>query len=210
MKAVIYDFLNKTQVSELDLPAFFQTPFDDKFFSMHFARMKKAHHIPTNKTKNISEISGTTRKPHKQKGTGGARQGSLRSAQFRGGGIAFGPRAVPSFTKLPKSEVFLAKSMLCSEALRNNKLFFVNSVELNSYKTSNAISIFKNYCENDVLKVLIIYDRNSTSVSMNSLLAVRNLSSVSYVDINMLTVADLCYSNCIIFHNDSISSLNLL
>ena len=45
----------------------------------------------THKTKTIAEVSGTTKKPYKQKGTGNARQGSLRATQFRGGGISFGP-----------------------------------------------------------------------------------------------------------------------
>ena len=54
------------------------------------------------KTKTVSEVLGTTKKPFKQKGTGNARQGSLRSVQMRGGGVAHGPRVRSHATKLPK------------------------------------------------------------------------------------------------------------
>src|SRR3546814_4476942 len=58
----------------------------------------------THKTKGVSEISGTTKKPYKQKGTGRARQGSLRSPQFRGGAVIFGPVVRDHGYDLPRSE----------------------------------------------------------------------------------------------------------
>ena len=125
----------------------FSIPFDNKFISMYFSRMKDAWFTPTNKTKNISEISGSTKKPFKQKHTGNARQGSTRSAQMRGGAIAFGPRGVKGFVKIPKGEAILAKSMLLSKALSDGKLFVVNKANLSSNKTKNAVKVLSNFAD---------------------------------------------------------------
>lgn len=104
VKVKVFSLENGSELNkEVDLrEEVFGLPYDNKFMSMYFARMKSASYVPTNKTKNISEVSGTTKKPFKQKHTGNARQGSMRSAQMRGGGIAFGPRAMQGFIKIPK------------------------------------------------------------------------------------------------------------
>ena len=123
----------------------FSIAYDNKFISMYFARMKSASYVPTNKTKNVSEVSGTGKKPFKQKHTGNARQGSMRSAQMRGGGIAFGPRGVCGFVKIPKCEAMLAKSMLLSKALAEGRLFVIDVADFNSCKTKNAKNILSKF-----------------------------------------------------------------
>ena len=73
----------------------------------------------THKTKTIAEVSGTTKKPYKQKGTGNARQGSLRATQFRGGGISFGPVVRSHAQDLPKNPSFgYALRSVCQSAER--------------------------------------------------------------------------------------------
>ncbi len=83
----------------------------------------------THKTKVISEVSGTTKKPFKQKGTGGARQGSLRSAHMRGGGVIFGPVVRSHAHSLPKKIRLLGLKSALSSKAKDGKLIVIESTE---------------------------------------------------------------------------------
>ena len=194
MKVKIYSLESGEMLdNEVELDdSVFNVAYDDKFISMYFARMKKAGYVPTNKTKNISEISGTTKKPYKQKHTGNARQGSTRSAQMRGGAIAFGPRAMERKIKIPKREASLAKVMLLSKIASMGKLFVIQKAQFNSLKTSNAKKVLANF---DNGRVIIINDSN---VDANSLLAVRNLQNAKFISNDMLTAKDLFYADAVL------------
>ena len=187
MKVKIYSLESgKALDNEMELEdAFFNIPYDSSFMSMYFARMKKASYVPTNKTKNVSEISGSGKKPYKQKHTGNARQGSTRSAQMRGGGVAFGPRGAVAKIKIPKGEAMLAKSMMFSKALNEGRLFLIQKAHLKSVKTSNAKKILSSNAKKSVLII------NGNDIDKNSLLAVRNIDGVKFVSSDMLTVYDL-------------------
>lgn len=187
--------------NEIDLnDNVFNIAYDNTFISMYFARMKKAGYTPTNKTKNISEISGTTKKPYKQKHTGNARQGSTRSAQMRGGAIAFGPRAMDRKIKIPKGEASLAKAMLLSKIVAMKKLFVIQKAQFNSLKTSNAKKVLAKF---DAGKVIIV---NDGGVDANSLLAVRNLQNAKFVSNDMLTARDLFYADAVLIDMSSVNN----
>ena len=83
----------------------------------------------THKTKTISEISGTTKKPFKQKGTGSARQGSLRSAQMRGGATIFGPVVRSHAYDLPKKVRKLALRVALSAKVAEGKLIVLDNAK---------------------------------------------------------------------------------
>src|SRR6059058_2810405 len=89
----------------------------------------------TNKTKGISEISGTTRKPYKQKGTGRARQGSLRSPQFRGGARIFGPVVRSHAFDLQKKVRRLGLKTALSAKQGEGKLVVIDEARLDDAKT---------------------------------------------------------------------------
>jgi large subunit ribosomal protein L4 len=89
----------------------------------------------THKTKGISEISGTTRKPYKQKGTGRARQGSLRSPQFRGGATIFGPVVRSHAFDLPKKVRRLGLKCALSAKRAEGKLVVIDAATLGEAKT---------------------------------------------------------------------------
>ncbi|MBX9697298.1 MAG: 50S ribosomal protein L4 [Alphaproteobacteria bacterium] len=89
----------------------------------------------THKTKGVSEISGTTRKPYKQKGTGRARQGSLRSPQFRGGAVIFGPVVRSHEIKLPKKVRKLGLKTALSQKFNEGKLVVIDSLDVKNAKT---------------------------------------------------------------------------
>ena len=91
----------------------------------------------THATKDISGVSGTTKKPFKQKGTGNARQGSLRSPQFRGGATIFGPVVRSHAYSLPKKIRAMGLKSALSEKVANGKLFILDSVEIAKPKTKD-------------------------------------------------------------------------
>ena len=89
----------------------------------------------THASKGISDISGTTRKPHKQKGTGRARQGSLRSPQFRGGAVIFGPQPRSHAHKLPKKVRQLGLRMALSGKLTEERFLVLDRFSSSEGKT---------------------------------------------------------------------------
>lgn len=97
----------------------------------------------THASKGISDVSGTTRKPYKQKGTGRARQGSLRSAQFRGGGCIFGPVVRSHEHDMPKKVRKMALRSVFSDKLKNDRLFVCDFSGLKGGKTKGLLEAFK-------------------------------------------------------------------
>lgn len=89
------------------------------------------------KTKGISDISGTTKKPHRQKGSGRARQGSLRSPQFRGGAVIFGPVVRTHSFSLPKRVRRQALQGALSALLKENKIFLADKLDVSSPRSKD-------------------------------------------------------------------------
>lgn len=96
----------------------------------------------THKTKGISDISGTTKKPFKQKGTGNARQGSLRSPQHRGGAVIFGPVVRSHAYDLPKKVRKLGLKTALSAKQAEGKLYIWSDAKLGEAKTKDVVAKF--------------------------------------------------------------------
>lgn len=96
----------------------------------------------THKTKGLSEVSGTTKKPWKQKGTGRARAGSLRAPQMRGGGIVFGPVVRSHAHSLPKKVRKLALKTALSVKAQEGSLKVIDKLNSSSSKTKDMVSSF--------------------------------------------------------------------
>ena len=94
----------------------------------------------THKTKTIAEVSGTTKKPYKQKGTGNARQGSLRATQFRGGGIVFGPVVRSHAQDLPKKIRRMGLRCALSAKMKEGKLVIVDALAMSEAKTKELLA----------------------------------------------------------------------
>jgi large subunit ribosomal protein L4 len=129
----------------------------------------------THATKGISDIAGTTRKPYKQKGTGRARHGSLRSPQFRGGATIFGPVVRSHEHDLPKKVRKMALKVALSDKLRNNQLLVCDFSDFTSGKAKEMSSILLGI-KADFRSVLII-DGSAVSEALS-----RAVSNVRYVD----------------------------
>ncbi|HLI13306.1 MAG TPA: 50S ribosomal protein L4 [Alphaproteobacteria bacterium] len=135
MKTKIINLDNKS-VGELDLDetVFGVSPRKDilaRVVNWQLAKRRSGNH----KTKGISEISGTTKKPYRQKGTGSARQGSLRSPQFRGGAVIFGPVVRSHAFDLQKKVRKLGLKMALSAKQAEGKLTVIEEAKVKEAKT---------------------------------------------------------------------------
>lgn len=128
----------------------------------------------THKTLERSEVSGSTRKLHRQKGTGGARKGSTKNIMYRGGPRAFGPRPRDYGFKLNKKVKELAKFSALSYKAKDNNIIVVEDFKMNDAKTKSFINILKNLgVENK--KVLFVVNEEERNFE----LAGRNLQKVN-------------------------------
>ena len=146
----------------------------------------------THKVKNRSEVAGGGRKPWRQKGTGRARQGSIRSPQWRGGGTVFGPTPRSYSYKLPKKVRRLAlKSALSTKVIEENVLV-LESLSFEAPKTKEFVA-FLNGLSVDT-KALIVTDVLDENVALSA----RNIPGVTVIDANGLNVLDLASHNKLI------------
>jgi len=136
IKAKIVDFDNKaTGEIELD-EAVFGLPSRPDILARVINWQLAKRRAGTASTKGVSDVQGTTKKPWKQKGTGNARQGSLRSAQFRGGGIIFGPKPRDFSFKLTKKVRTLGLKTALSVKQAQGKLVILKDGSLSAAKTA--------------------------------------------------------------------------
>ena len=157
-KLDVLDFKTGSILESIDVPAEIEAIAENPeyldFMSNYLYRSKKVSFVKTAKTKTISEIKGTTKKPYKQKGTGNARQGSLRSPQFRGGANIFGPVPVTANYKINKKERQLAKKILLAQLIENSLIKVVDSINGFS-KTKDFVSC-KNIITPNSEKVIFV------------------------------------------------------
>jgi large subunit ribosomal protein L4 len=135
MKATVKN-LNNEAVGEIDLDeSVFGVPVRTDLIARMVNYQLAKRRAGTHKTKGVNEIRGTTKKPYRQKGTGRARQGSLRSAQFRGGATIFGPVVRSHATDLTKKVRKLALKCALSSKVADGKLVVLETATANSHKT---------------------------------------------------------------------------
>ena len=155
----------------------------------------------TANTKTRAEVAGGGRKPWRQKGTGRARQGSIRAPQWIKGGIALGPKPRDYSYRTNKKERQLAiKSLLSSKVLENN-LVVVDKLDLKEIKTKNMVKTLENLKVEG--KTLIILPEKNKNVQSSA----RNIEGVKTSLTNTINVYDLLKYNKLILTVDSVKSL---
>lgn len=154
----------------------------------------------THKTKVRSEVSGGGRKPWRQKGTGRARQGSIRAVQWRGGGVAFGPVPRDYSKKMNRKERRLAlKSAL---AVKAADMIILDELKVATPKTKDMLNILTTLKVNDVKTLLVVKELDE-----NIILASRNLENVTLLEANEINVLDLVASEKIVITEEALKAI---
>ena len=156
----------------------------------------------THKTKTRAEVSGGGRKPWRQKGTGNARQGSIRSVQWVGGGIAFGPVPRSYNKKQNRKERKLALKSAWSYKAKNNNLVVVDEIKLDSPRTKDMIKLLTNL-KLDGEKLLVVVKEYSENV----ILASRNLQNIMLLQANEVGVLDIVSAKKVLIEDAALESI---
>lgn len=167
---------------------------------MHQAvlRQQANARLGTHKVKNRGEVSGGGRKPWKQKGTGRARQGSIRSPQWKGGGVVFGPVVRSYAQKMNRKMRRLALKSALSCRAADQQIKFVESLEVTSFKTSAMADLLKQLKIDS--NVLIILPAANEMVERSA----ANLPFVKTIQATCLSVRDLLMYDYIILPSDAV------
>ena len=186
LKIAVYN-QEGTQVKELELNSsiFGIEPNNQAIFDMVLLQ-RASWRQGTHKVKNRTEVKGGGKKPWRQKGTGRARQGSIRAPQWRGGGIVFGPNTNRNYKiKLNRKVRQLALKSALSQKVIDSELTVLDNLALSAPKTKDMVKILANLDANR--KTLIVMDE----VCENVALAARNIPGVKVIESTGLNVYDI-------------------
>lgn len=156
----------------------------------------------THKTLERSEISGSTKKLHKQKGTGGSRKGSGKNTLFRGGPRTFGPRPRDYGFKLNKKVKELAKYSALSYKAKDNNIVVVEDFKMNEPKTKEFLNILKNLGVADK-KVLFVINETDKNFELAS----RNLQKINTCDSSLLNTYDVMNADSLILSEGALKAI---
>lgn len=156
----------------------------------------------THKSKERADIVGSTRKIKKQKGTGTARAGSIKSPIFRGGGRVFGPRPRDYSFKLNKKLKGLARKSALTYKAKGNEVSILDTIAFDAPKTSEFVNLLKNLSL-DTKKTLLVLDENNKNVYLSS----RNLSSTNVTTVDELNTYDILHADNMILTEGAVSKL---
>ena len=163
----------------------------------HLANMRQG----TQSALTRSEVSGGGRKPWRQKGTGHARQGSIRAPQWRHGGIVFAPKPRDYSYTLNKKVRRLAMKSAFSEKVLENNLIVLDSMSLETYKTKTVVSVLEAIGAND--KSLIVLPSMEDKIIKSA----RNIPGVKTSQVNTLNVYDMIGARKLVILKDAISKI---
>jgi large subunit ribosomal protein L4 len=188
MEANVIDMKGK-KIETIDLPSeIFDAPVNVDMMHQAFVRQLAHQRLGTHSTKGRSEVSGGGRKPWRQKGTGRARQGSIRAAQWVGGGKIFTPKPRSYGKKMPKKMRRAALKSAITQKYAAGEIFFVDEVSLKEPKTKLMAAALEKMAKSQ--NCLIVYperDKNYDQLSR----AIRNLPRADLILADYLNIRDI-------------------
>ena len=155
----------------------------------------------THEVKNRSAVRGGGRKPWRQKGTGRARQGSIRSPQWRGGGVVFGPTPRSYSYKLPKKVRRLAMKSVLSEKVASSKFVVVDALSFSAPKTQEFKQVLASLSIDK--KVLVVLEEGNDFAALSA----RNLPNVSVIASNNVSVLDVVSNDKILVTQTALTQI---
>ena len=171
----------------------------------HLVHMSVVQHLAnkrqgTQKAKTRSEVSGGGRKPWRQKGTGHARQGSIRAPQWKGGGVVFAPVPRDYSFKLNKKEKRAALKSVLTSRVQDGKLIVVDELKFDEIKTKNFKAVMDNL---KVSRALVVLANNDEKV----ILSARNLPRIATAQADMINVYDILKGDTLVLTRDAVAKI---
>lgn len=201
MKCDVISLENKT-VGSIDLDeTVFGLPVRNDILARMVNWQLAKRRAGTHKTKGVSEVSGTTKKPFRQKGTGRARQGSTRSTQMRGGGIVFGPVVRSHAHDLPKKVRKLALKTALSAKQADGKLVVLDNAALKEAKTRELVKTLANLGWTSTLLI------DGATVDANFAKAAQNIFELDVLPSQGANVHDILRRDTLVLTKDAVATL---
>jgi len=155
----------------------------------------------TQSTKTKSEVRGGGIKPWRQKGSGRARQGSIRSAQWKGGGIIFGPKPRSYSYTLPKKVKRIALKSALSSKVAEKEIFVIDNLNFDEIKTKRMISMLNDF-KLDTTVLIVLAEKNEAVEK-----SARNIQGIKTAFVNTINVFDLLKYEKLIITKDAVSKV---
>ena len=199
-KVSVYN-MEGNQVGEIELhDAVFGVEVNEHLVHMAVVNQLANKRQGTQSAKTRSEVSGGGKKPWRQKGTGHARQGSIRAPQWKGGGVVFAPKPRDYSFKLNKKEKRLALKSALTSRVAEQKFIVLDELHLDEIKTKKFQAVLNNLKVNKALVVL--KEKNE-----NVILSARNIPDVKTALTNTINVYDILKYNTMIVTKDAVAAI---
>ena len=196
----VYNMEGK-EVGKMDLnDAVFGVEINEHLVHMAVVQQLANNRQGTQKAKTRSEVRGGGRKPWRQKGTGHARQGSIRAPQWRGGGVVFAPVPRDYSFKLNKKEKRAALKSALTSKVNDSKFIVVDDLKMDEIKTKKFQEVLKNLKVN---KALVIINENDQNVVMSA----RNIPAVKTALTNTINVYDVLKYDTVVATKDAVATI---
>lgn len=203
MEIAVLDIKGKNTGRSIPLdPSIFEVEPHEHLVYLEIKRYLASQRQGTHKAKERSERSGSTRKLHKQKGTGGSRKGDIKNPLFRGGARVFGPRPRLYDQKINKSARLLAKKCIISQKVRENALKVVEDFSFDLPNTKKFLSVLVSLESNNKKTLFVLAEPNKVLY-----LSSRNLQGKKVVTINDLNSYDLINASQLVFLESALSEI---
>ena len=199
-KVAVYNMEGK-EVGSMDLnDAVFGVEVNEHLVHMAVLQQLANNRQGTQKAKTRSEVRGGGRKPWRQKGTGHARQGSIRAPQWKGGGVVFAPVPRDYSFKLNKKEKRAALKSVLTSRVQENKFIVVDELKMDEIKTKTFKGVLDNLNAEKALVVL-------NDMDANVIASAKNIPTVKTTQTNELNVFDVLKYNTVVVTKDAVTTI---
>ncbi len=189
------------EVGKMDLnDAVFGVKVNEHLVHMAVVQQLANNRQGTQKAKTRSEVRGGGRKPWRQKGTGHARQGSIRAPQWKGGGVVFAPVPRDYSFKMNKKEKRAALKSVLTSRVQENKLIVVDELKFDEIKTKNFKAVMDNL---KVSKALVVFGEKDD----NAVYSARNLPTINTADVSSINVYDILKGDTLVLTKDAVAKI---
>ena len=196
----VYNMEGK-EVGKIDLnDAVFGVEVNEHLVHMAVVQQLANKRQGTQKAKTRSEVSGGGRKPWRQKGTGHARQGSIRAPQWKGGGVVFAPVPRDYSFKLNKKEKRAALKSALTSVVNESKFIVVDDLKLDEVKTKKMVGALKAL---NAEKALVVLEGTNENIALSA----RNIPTVKVAYVNTINVYDILKYNTMVLSKDAVAAI---